>query len=298
LLPAAHVDSSGVYLHQLVAQAPTRIKTQSTPQISPSHPIRLADAPPFGRAASFTPSQINDLLNRAASGVIVTNWSGAPRVRVVRRARPLAESELLTLVTATLQSQVIKDRGDLELRLSRPWAPVSVPDETLSLNILDMPASGVGPNFILRFELLSGKDRLGPWQVVLKARIMKDVPVARVLLRRRQPLRKADFTTERRDILPMRQPLDVSTIDDPTLELVENLSAGRPLLARSVRIKPAVQRGQLVNGLMHDGSLSISLKVEVLAEALPGETVRVRNPRTKREFYAKVQDEQTVLISL
>ena len=34
------------------------------------------------------------------------------------------------------------------------------------------------------------------------------------------------------------------------------------------------------------------------ADGLPGQTVRVRNPKTKREFYAKVQDEQTVLIHL
>ena len=40
------------------------------------------------------------------------------------------------------------------------------------------------------------------------------------------------------------------------------------------------------------------MKVEVLADGLPGQMVRVRNPKTKREFYAKVQDEQTVLINL
>ena len=59
-----------------------------------------------------------------------------------------------------------------------------------------------------------------------------------------------------------------------------------------------MQRGQLVDGLVRDGTLNISLKVEVLADGLPGQTVRVRNPKTKREFHAKVQDEQTVVINL
>ena len=63
-------------------------------------------------------------------------------------------------------------------------------------------------------------------------------------------------------------------------------------------MKPVVQRGQFVDGLVRDGSLNIALKVEVLADGLPGQTVRVRNPKTKREFYAKVQDEQTVVINL
>jgi flagella basal body P-ring formation protein FlgA len=49
---------------------------------------------------------------------------------------------------------------------------------------------------------------------------------------------------------------------------------------------------------VRDGALNISLKVEALADGLPGQIVRVRNPKTKREFYAKVQDEQVVVINL
>jgi flagella basal body P-ring formation protein FlgA len=175
---------------------------------------------------------------------------------------------------------------------------VLVPDETLSLNVIDMPATGVGPNFIVRFELVAGPDRIGPWQVVLQARVMKDVLIARTLLKRGQSLRDSDFTAERRDVLALREPLDDSVLGDPTLELIEGVQAGQPLLARSVRMRPVVQRGQLVDGLVRDGALNILLKVEVLADGLPGQTVRVRNPKTKREFHAKVQDEQTVVINL
>jgi flagella basal body P-ring formation protein FlgA len=42
----------------------------------------------------------------------------------------------------------------------------------------------------------------------------------------------------------------------------------------------------------------ISLKVEALEDAVPGQTLRVRNPRTRREFRARVQDEQTVILFL
>jgi flagella basal body P-ring formation protein FlgA len=62
-------------------------------------------------------------------------------------------------------------------------------------------------------------------------------------------------------------------------------------------MRPVVLRGQLIDALMVDGTLQISLKVEVLSDGLPGQTIRVRNPKTKREFYAKVQIDQTVLIN-
>ena len=229
---------------------------------------------------------------------MVTNWSGAVQVRVTRRTRPLNETELRELLTATLQRDFVKDKGELELRLSRPWAPVLVPDETLALKIIDLPATGVSANFITRFELSAGTDRLGPWQVVTQARVMKDVLVARSALKREQPLQASDFTTERRDVLSLREPLDEAALRNPSLDLAESVQAGQPLLARSVRQRPVVQRGQLVDGLVRDGTLNISLKVEVLADGLPGQIVRVRNPKTKREFHAKVQDEQTVVINL
>ena len=288
LLPAAQVDSGGVHLQQIVA----------APSVLPPRSIRLVGAPAFGQAAFLSRAQIEDCLRTAAPGLVVSNWSGAGRVRITRRARSLDESELRQLLVATLQREFVRDKGELELRLSRPWAPVLVPDETLVVKVIDLPASGVGANFIIRFELLAGSDRLGPWQVVAQAKLIKEVLVSRCLLRRGQSLQEADFITERHDVLTLRDPLDRTALKNPAIELVENLPAGQPLLSRAVRLRPVVQRGQLVDGLVRDGPLNISLKVEVLADGLSGQTVRVRNPKTRREFYAKVQDDQSVLISL
>jgi len=42
----------------------------------------------------------------------------------------------------------------------------------------------------------------------------------------------------------------------------------------------------------------ISVRVEALEDGLLGQIIRVRNQKTRRELQAKVQDEQTVIISL
>ena len=289
LRSSAYADSSGIFLQQ-VASTP--------PSVFPSQNIRLTDAPAFGRAASFTPDQLGELLRRSAPQFPVVTWTGASQVRVVRRARFLAESELRDLLTATIQSEHVRDKGTLELAFGRSWPGVNLPDETLSLRVLNMPASGVSPNFIVRFDINAGAERFGPWQVVAQARVMRDVLVARVPLKRGQPLQPSDFVIERRDVLALREAVGVELAVNPAFELVENVPSGQPLLARAVRMRPVVQRGQLVDGLVRDGAMNISLKVEVLADGLPGQTVRVRNPKTKREFYAKVQDDQTVVIHL
>jgi len=289
LRPVVQVDSAGIYLHQII-NAPVGTL--------PVQPIRLGDAPAFGRSAVITRTQVEELFSKQSGNPLIAAWSGAEQVRVTRRARALTESELRELLTATLQRDNIKDRGDLELRFSRPWAQVLVPDETLVLRVLDLPVSGLSANFILRFEVQAGPDRVGPWQVLVQARVMKEILLTRVPLRRGQSLQETDFVTERRDVLALREPLDQTVLRNPSLELMEGISAGQPLLARFVRMRPVVQKGQMVDGVVRDGAMQINMRVEVLGDGLPGQLVRVRNPKTKREFYAKVQDDQTVLINL
>ena len=289
LLPVATVDGHGVFLHQIAGIGGLE---------SGAANIRIASAPVFGRATTMTRDQVKAALQVSHPELNPVPWTGAESVRITRRGRSWSEGDMRDLLATTLQNELIKDRGELELRLARPWSPVTVPDEPLTMKILDLPASGVSQHFILRFELLTGSDRLGPWQAVAQARIMKRILVAASSTRRGQSLSEADLLVERRDVLPLREPLEESALRNGSLEFIETVAAGQPILARSVRMRPVVQRGAIVDGLVRDGSLQINMKVEVLADGLPGQMVRVRNPKTKREFYAKVQDEQTVLISL
>ena len=287
LLPAVQVDGTGLHLHQVAAPARS---------VFPN--IRLADAPPFGQTVSFTRAQLTDLLRRVAPDLATNAWTGTTQVRISRRARALGEAELRDLLTATLQGEVVKDRGELELRFSRPWSPVNVPDEPIALKLLDVPATGVTPNFIARFEITAGTERVGPWQVVLQARLWREVLVAKSTLKRGGPLSGAEVTAERRDVISLREPLEAVALSDPSLDLYEGVPSGQTVLARHVRARAVVQRGQIVDAFMREGSMSISLKVEALGDGATGQTIRVRNPKTKREFYAKIQDEQTVLLAL
>ena len=49
----------------------------------------------------------------------MTNWSGATRVRVSRRTRQFVDYEMIDMLTAVLQQDYVKDRGELELHLTR-----------------------------------------------------------------------------------------------------------------------------------------------------------------------------------
>ena len=89
--------------------------------------IRVADAPVFGRSTMWLRAQAAEMIHVQLPEVTVTNWAGAARIRISRKTQMLDESMLKELLSSTLQRDVVRDRGELELRLMRPWVAVSVP---------------------------------------------------------------------------------------------------------------------------------------------------------------------------
>jgi flagellar basal body P-ring formation protein FlgA len=286
LRAATNIDGAGVFLDQVA------IFDNELPH------LRLCDAPAFGKPLVLKRSQIIDLARSAGFDQPLTNAVGPEAIRVSRRSRTLDEKEAIQLLTAVLQKEFVKDQGELELRLARPWATAIVPDEDFTFNIVEIPTSGVAQMFIVRFEVQTAYgEHIGSWQAPLQAKIWRDVWVAASFQKRGACLHGADLTRERRDMLVCREPLaDLSS--DQSLEFSESLQPGAPILARVVRPRTVVHRGQSIAAMVQDGALMITLKVEALEDGAAGQVIRVRNPISRRDLRGKVLDEQNVLVSL
>jgi flagella basal body P-ring formation protein FlgA len=227
-----------------------------------------------------------------------TNPPTAVATNAVPRTRVLDETEIRMLLTETLQHDFVKDRGELELRFTRPWTSVEVPNEPLEVVVSDLPTMGVTPNFIVRVQVRVGKDTVGPWQLPVQARVWRDVWVAHSTAKRGDLVSEVELTRERRDVLTLRDPLLTLDRDDSSLEIAEYLPAGTPLTSRSVRQRAVIHRGKLADAVVQDGALMLSVKVEALEDGVPGQNIRVRNVKSKREFRGKVQNEETILVTL
>jgi flagella basal body P-ring formation protein FlgA len=132
----------------------------------------------------------------------------------------------------------------------------------------------------------------------VQAKVFRDVWVAHRALTRGESLTAADCARERRDVLALRQACwDGLAEDAAQLELATNVPAGAPLYVSAVKPRTLIRRGQVVAALAQNGALLVSLKVEALEDGAQGQTVRVRNPRSKNEFRGKVQNEQTIVVA-
>lgn len=286
--PCALVGSEGIFLDDLVA---------AFTNVTVPH-LRVGEAPLFGQSFVYPPAKILAAWNEIdpKTSPIATNL--IPDVRVARKARILDESEIRDMLIACLQKTIHPTQGDLIIRLARPWTPVKVPDEAIEFRALDMPAANLRSSFVVRFELKTGRETIGSWQMPVQAQLFRQVWIARVPIKRGQAITESDFVLEQRDILGLREPLAQWNPAESDFECSDYVPAGYPLLARSLKPRAVIHRGDLVEALLQDGLMSILVKVEALEEGSPGQVVRVRNLQTKRELRGKVQNEQTILINL
>lgn len=288
LLSSAKVDREGVFLPNIL-----RSKTGL-----PVPRLRLTNAPAYDRQMVLSRGMINGILWKVAPELVQTNWSGTERVLITRATRTLDETGVRDLLTMTLQREVVKERGDLELRLTRPWTPVIIPDDVCTIKIVELPLAGVSQNFVCRFEISAGPEKIGSYVVPLQARVMREVYVASGNLTRGTALREANISKESRDLLTTRDPITSLPLDNGYVEIGETIPAGTPLTSRSFRLKSIVKRGRVLDAVLEDPVLKISVKVEALEDGVPGQVVRVRNVQSRRELRGKVQDEQTVQVVL
>ena len=247
----------------------------------------------------------------ASGGFAVTSLASEPSATLLASAasttaatpapvvtHDLGEIEVRELLTATLQREQAQAKGELELIFARPWATRTVPDEPITVKILELPLAGITPSFIVRFELVTPSRSLGTFQMPVTAHIWRDILVARTRLRRGQLLADADCGHERRDVLALRDTPVSDAADDTMLEVSREVAPGWPVYQRDVRSRTLVRRGQVIEAIVRDSAISASQKVEVLEDGAIHQQVRVRNLTSKREFRGKVQDEKTVLVSL
>ena len=244
----------------------------------------FAAAPLFGQTAE-------------APARSLTQTNGAAVTKAVQPRR-LEEEELRALLTAALTRELGIEGAELDLLFTRPWKSISAPEGQLTVEILEPSAARLASTCLVRFQLRAGQQVVGSWMVPMQARLWRDVLVARGAVQRGQPLQESDFSLERRDLLTVHDALSAMPPRAAMSQLAENLVPGAPLTARAIRLRSVVFRGQMADAVVRDGSMMISLKVEVLEEGVPGQMVRVRNPESRRELKGKVEDDQTITIPL
>ncbi len=138
------------------------------------------------------------------------------------------------------------------------------------------------------------------WKIRLGVQIHRfdTVLVARHSLPRGTLLDDEDVMTVRRDVAGLNGGYFRSVAEIRHMVARRSLRKGRVLTPSLVTPPRLVRRGQLVTILARAGSLTIRVKGKALADGRRGDTIRVRNTRSRREIQATVVADGMVRVNL
>ncbi len=78
-------------------------------------------------------------------------------------------------------------------------------------------------------------------------------------------------------------------------QMVRSVGTGQPIYSTDLLGLSMVRKGSIVNLLYVKGRIRIEVKAECLADGAPGTIIPVRNLQSKKQVYATVRDNKTVL---
>jgi flagella basal body P-ring formation protein FlgA len=232
-----------------------------------------------------------------------------PVAATFQKSEPAAPAVVTSLGMVTIGEREIVDalqreltaryslEGDLKLSLSQDWKPLELRNgRDWKLVIDQAPLGGLSSRSQVRFHIESGGNQVGSWQELLRASLWRPVWVAtRRLDRGASPdasscgLKNIDTLAENLSYVPADADLSI-------YEMAQGVGQDRPLTSRDLSLRPLVRKNQLVDVIVSEGSLNITMKGLALGTAGAGEMVGIRNPDSRKDFQAKVVGINTVQV--
>ncbi|MBP7141301.1 MAG: flagellar basal body P-ring formation protein FlgA [Opitutaceae bacterium] len=190
--------------------------------------------------------------------------------------------------------------GDLQLELSRPWQPVSGKSgETntgLAVKLTEFPAA-LSSTLLLRVRVTEGSQPPREESVLCRAQLWRDAWVAQTPADRGESFDPGRCDVRRIDALRERDAIPASFVNSTDWSYLRPVSAGRLLTWRDISRRALVRKGQVIDVSALDGSLQVNLKALAMQDGGKGETVRVRNIESRREFAALVVGENRAQVN-
>jgi len=258
--------------------------------------VVLASAPSIGLERKLSDSYVASELKRAGFGDLTV--SGSQAVSVGRATRVVSGRELAAAAADAVIAGMPWDPSRVAVDLSSMPADVTVPSGELTLTGRVSDGSRFAGAETVLVALSVDGEEFKTVAVPLCVRVKEPVLVASRYVSRRSRLSSEDFIVEERDISGLRGEPASASSGVAGLMAKGVIKPGEVLLRQDVVLAPVVERGDVVAVLFDTPALKVSAIVEVRESGGPGELVLVRNPLSKKEFYAQVVDSRTLCVPL
>jgi len=219
-----------------------------------------------------------------ASGTAVAAQTEPEKTDTSAAATVFTSTQLLDDLSKQLTER-LQLKGELQLDFNRPWATPAATGPVECV-LLGCP-SRLTSSLLLQVRLQSGDRVLGVYSLSLKAQLFREVWVARAPLERGTNFDPNQLEARRVDLLQEREAVPTEGTDGE-YSFATTVPAGRQLAWRDLARRTLIRKGQIIDVSAVDGLLSITTKALAMENGAAGDTVKLRNLESKKDFSALV----------
>jgi flagellar basal body P-ring formation protein FlgA len=177
--------------------------------------------------------------------------------------------------------------GEVRVELVRPWAGFDAPAASRAEVVVAEYPQALAPTVLLRVRCLADGVVQREDTLTVRVQVLADAWVATSPTRPGEPLDPSVLETRQVDLLRDRDAVPVGA-GERGYVFSRSVPAGRLVTWRDLARRPLVKKGDVIEVEAIDGTLAVVMKALAMESGAAGESVRVRNLESRREFTALV----------
>jgi flagella basal body P-ring formation protein FlgA len=207
----------------------------------------------------------------------------------------LPEIDLVTSIESALVDKLGLP-GRVELTSIGRLPKIPMDGRPIDVALLETPKRLSGSGVVIRYEILRSGEPVGEWRTIFRCRHLAEVWVPTRRIDSGEVLLPEDFESLEIDLTRNEKAVVADQGHFNRYELARAVYPGRPITWGDLAPRAMVRKGELVDVVVREGALSISMRGMATGTGALGDIVAVRNLQSKREFPAEVIDEKTVQV--
>ena len=190
--------------------------------------------------------------------------------------------------------KIYDDNDDLHVKFGNMPAPLRGRPNVKSINFAKVPDAKGDGVCLIEIEGKNNKDRsfYVPFRAISKTKVF----VLTNSGKRNDKLRPESITVKE-TVLNDNKPAYPSKLEDVIgRTLKKDVSAGTVITYSMLDDPVVIQKGEIVNVIAENKKLMVRTKGKAMEKGKVGDSIRVRNVQSDKEFFGRVVDDNTILV--
>ena len=261
--------------------------------------VQVWTAPPPGQVYTLTRDFLSHRLAQLGLEGFLEQAPLPPAIQVRQTGVLLSHDQVAAAFRRHVLARSHWTEKQMRIEVAPLAEPVLIPDQNVSLEVLPSKAERLTGELTLDMALMRQGQMYKRLKVSGKVSLERDVVCTVKSLAAHTAINPEDLRLSRREVTNLNGDEFFVSLDQVIGRIVARpLGPQEMVTSRHLSHQPIINRGDEVTVVLDDNGLVITTKGVAREPGYPGRSIRMLNPKSKKEFQAQVVDAKTVKVML